>query len=210
MNTIHHVSRRRWIGSALATCGGLAASGLALGQQAATPALEGYTKPGPVTDLSLAPGLQVRKLSEQPNGEATYALIFAKRDEVMSGLTAFAAQQKITAGYFTAIGALQRAKFGWFDLEHQAYRDIPVNEQVEMISLIGDVGVVNGKPQVHAHGSVGLFDGQVRGGHLLEAIAFPTLEVFFTALPSTLIKKRDEETALFLFDLNPATEKSLP
>jgi uncharacterized protein len=121
------------------------------------------------------PGLRVRKVSEQPNGETTYALSFRKRDEVLSGLTAFATERKITAGHFTAIGALQRAKFGWFDLEHQAYRDIPINEQVEMISLIGDVGLVNGKPQVHTHGAVGLPDGHVRGGHLLKAIVFPTL-----------------------------------
>jgi len=67
-----------------------------------------------------------------------------------------------------------------------------------------------GSKNPHARGAVGLSDGQVRGGHLLEAIAFPTLEVFFTALPATLIKKRDEETTLSLFDLNPATEKSLP
>ena len=194
-------SRRCWIGSALATCGGLAVSGFALGQQDAKPASRGYTKPGAVTDLGRAPGLQVRKVSEQPNGEKTYAIIFAKEDEVLSGLTAFAAQEKVTAGYFTAIGALRRAKFGWFDLEHQAYRDIPIDRQVEMISLIGDVGLVNGKPQIHAHGAVGLPDGHVRGGHLLEAIVFPTLEVFFTALPTTLIKKRDEETTLSLFDL---------
>jgi Protein of unknown function (DUF3300) len=113
---MHQLSRRRWIGSALATCGGVAVSGLTLGQEVGKMAPEGYTKPGPVADLNLAPGLQIRKVSEHPNGEVTYALIFGKRDEVLSGLTAFATQQKITAGYFTAIGALQRAKFGWFDL----------------------------------------------------------------------------------------------
>jgi predicted DNA-binding protein with PD1-like motif len=200
MNTTAY-SRRRWIGSALASCGGLALGGLTLGQQAANPTPEGYTKPGPVTNLSLAPGLKAREVSVLPNGQKTYALIFAKGDEVMSGLTAFAVQQKVTAGYFTAIGALRRAKFGWFDLEHQAYRNIPVDEQVEVVSLIGDVGLANDKSQVHTHGAVGLPDGQVRGGHLLEAVVFPTLEVFFTTLPSTLVKKRDAETTLFLFDL---------
>ena len=102
-------SRRGWIGSALATCGGLALSGLALSQQETEAAPEGYTKPGPVTDLSRAPGLQLRRISEQPNGEKTYVLIFSKRDEVLSGLTALATQEKIGAGYFTAIGALERA-----------------------------------------------------------------------------------------------------
>ena len=128
-------------------------------------------------------------------------VIFAKGDEVMSGLTEFAERNKITAGHFTAIGALQSARFGWFDSARKAFRDIPINQQVELISLIGDVGLVNGAPQIHAHGAVGLPDGEVRGGHLLQAIAWPTLEVFFTAHPTTLIKKHDEETDLSLFDL---------
>jgi predicted DNA-binding protein with PD1-like motif len=145
--------------------------------------------------------LQARLVAENPDGERTYAVTFAKGDEILSGLTEFAGRANVTAGYFTAIGALQSARFGWFDPARKAYRDIPINQQVEMISLIGDVGLVNGEPQIHAHGAVGLPDGHVRGGHLLQAIAWPTLEVFFTACPTPLIKKHDDETDLFLFDL---------
>ena len=195
------LSRRQWIGSGLVTCSYLAAGGLVLAQSGDRPAPKGYTCPGPVTDRGLAPGLQARLVAENPGGGKTYAVIFAKGDEVLSGLTEFAERQKLTAGYFTAIGALQSALFGWFDPARKAYRDIPVNQQVEMISLIGDLGLVNGEPQIHAHGAVGLSDGQVRGGHLLKAIAWPTLEVFFTACPSTLIKKHDDETDLSLFVL---------
>jgi hypothetical protein len=66
----------------------------------------------------------------------------------------------------------------------------------------GNVGMVDGKPQVHAHGAVGFPDGQVHGGHLLHAFVWLTLELFFTALPATLIKKHDPETDPALFDLN--------
>jgi hypothetical protein len=194
-------SRRQWIGSGLVTCGYLAAGGPVLAQTEDRPAPKGYTRPGPVTDRGLAPGLQTRLIAQSPGGEKTYAVIFAKGDEVLSGLTEFAERQKIMAGYFTAIGALKSALFGWFDSARKAYRNIPINQQVEMISLIGDVGVVNGAPQIHAHGAVGLPDGQVRGGHLLEAIAWPTLELFFTVYPAPLVKKTDLETNLFLFDL---------
>jgi predicted DNA-binding protein with PD1-like motif len=195
------LSRRQWIGSGLATCGFLAAGGLVPAQSEEKPAPEGYTEPGPVTKRGLAPGLQARLVSEKFGGERTYAVIFSKGDEILSGLAEFAERERVTAGYFTAIGALQSARFGWFDSARKAYRDIPIDQQVELISLIGDVGIVNGAPQVHAHGAVGLPDGQVRGGHLLQAIAWPTLELFFTACPATLIKKHDDETNLFLFDL---------
>ena len=201
MNSPSSISRRQWIGSGLATCGFLAAGGLGLAQAADLPALKGYTRSGPVTERGRAPGLQSRLISENPGGEKTYAVVFAKGDEVLSGLTEFAARENLAAGYFTAIGALRSARFGWFDRARKAYRDISIKEQVELISLIGNVALVNGTPQIHAHGAVGFRDGQMRGGHLLEAIAWPTLELFFTACPTTLIKEHDDETDLSLFDL---------
>jgi predicted DNA-binding protein with PD1-like motif len=187
--------------SGLATCGYLAAAGRARGQSEEKPAPKDYTLPGPVANLGRAPGLQTRLIAENPSGEKTYAVIFAKGDEIMSGLTEFAVREKLVAGHFTAIGALKSAWFGWFDREQEAYRNIPIDQQVEMISLIGDVGVVNGAPQIHAHGAVGFPDGQLRGGHMLEAIVWPTLVLFFTAYRTPLIKTHDDETNLSLFDL---------
>jgi predicted DNA-binding protein with PD1-like motif len=209
-NDSSSLSRRQWIGSGLATCGYLAAGGLALGQSEQKSAPKGYTPPGPVTDLSRAPGLQTRLIAENPSGERTYAVIFGKGDEIMSGLTNFAVREKLVAGHFTAIGALERARFGWFDRAQNAYLDIPIDRQVEMISLIGDVGLVNGAPAIHAHGAVGLPDGQVHGGHMLEAIVWPTLELFFTAYRTALIKTHDAETNLFLFDLKERKDGSKP
>ena len=196
------LSRREWLRSGIAACGYLAAGGLTLARAAETPVPQGYTLPKGITDLHRAPGLQTRLLTEDNHGVKTYALIFAKGDEIMSGLTEFAEREKIGGGHFSAIGALEHARFGWFDSAHKAFRDIPVNEQVEMISLIGDVGLVNGSPAIHAHGAVAFPDGHVSGGHILEAVAWPTLELFFSAYPSPLVKERDVETNLYLFNLN--------
>lgn len=193
-------SRRRWIRSGLATCGYLAAMRVA-GQSADVPAPAGYTKPGPVIERGRAPKMQVRAISVI-YGQRIYAVIFGTGDEVLSGLTEFAEQEKIGAGHFTGIGAFQSAMFGWFDEAHKAYRDIQINQQVELISLIGNVGLVNGAPQIHTHGAVGFPDGHTRGGHLLQAVAWPTVEVFFTAVPRPLVKSFDEETGLELFDLS--------
>jgi len=201
-SNLSSLSRREWLRSGLAACGYLATGGFALARAEETPVPEGYTVPGPVTDLHRAPGLETRLVSEHPNGEKTYAVIFAKGDEIMSGLAEFAVREKLVAGHFSAIGALEHARFGWFDHARKAFRDIPVNEQVEMISLIGDVGLVNGSPAIHAHGAVAFPDGHVRGGHILEAVAWPTMELFFTAYPAPLVKEHDAETNLFLFNLN--------
>ena len=72
------------------------------------------------------------------------------------------------------------ATVGWFDRGAQQYRRIPVDEQCEVLSLIGDVAEGQDGPVLHAHVVLGLSDGTTRGGHLLEGLVFRTLEVVVT------------------------------
>jgi predicted DNA-binding protein with PD1-like motif len=71
-----------------------------------------------------------------------------------------------------------------------------VNEQVEVISLIGNVALMDGKPFVHAHVCVGTTEYQARAGHLREATVRPTLELFLTQLNGELTREQDLSTGL--------------
>ena len=133
-------------------------------------------------------------------GPKTWALIFDKGDEPVAGLTAFAKAQKLGAAHFTAIGAFSDVTLGYFDRAKRDYKKIPLHEQVEVLSLIGDVALDKGEPKVHAHVVVGRADGEARGGHLLEAHVWPTLEVVLVESPRHLRKRHDPETGLALID----------
>jgi predicted DNA-binding protein with PD1-like motif len=63
---------------------------------------------------------------------------------------------------------------------HRAHRRIPVVQQVEVLSLVGDVTIFNGKPIVHMHAVLGRPDGTTMGGHVFELDVNPTLEVIVT------------------------------
>jgi predicted DNA-binding protein with PD1-like motif len=76
-----------------------------------------------------------------------------------------------------------------------------VEQQSEVLSLIGDVALADGKPQVHAHVVLGLSDGTTRGGHLLSAEIWPTLEVVVRETPAALRKVSHPEIGLALIDL---------
>jgi len=130
----------------------------------------------------------------------TWALIFDKGDEPVAGLTAFAKAQKLGAAHFTAIGAFSDVTLGYFDRAKRDYKKIPLHEQVEVLSLLGDVALDKGEPKVHAHVVVGRADGETRGGHLLEAHVWPTLEVVLVESPRHLRKRHDPETGLALID----------
>jgi uncharacterized protein len=136
----------------------------------------------------------------ESTGARTWALIFEKGDEPVTGLTEFAKAQKLGGAHFTAIGAFSEVTLGYFDRAKRDYRKIPLREQVEVLSLIGDVALDRNEPKVHAHVVVGRADGEARGGHLLEARVWPTLEVVLTESPRHLRKRHDPETGLALID----------
>ena len=102
----------------------------------------------------------------------------------------------------TAIGAFEKAIVGWFDFEMKTYKKIPVDEQCEVLSAIGDVAVGDdGKASLHVHVVLGLSDGTTRGGHLLEGKVRPTLEVVLIDSPTHLRRKKRADIGIALIDL---------
>jgi predicted DNA-binding protein with PD1-like motif len=135
------------------------------------------------------------------DGQQTWAVVFETGDEVLSGLTSMAKEHQLDASHFTAIGAFSRATLGYFDMDAKEYQKIPITEQVEVLSLVGDVALNDGEPKIHAHVVVGRKDGTTRGGHILEAHVRPTLEVILTESPRHLQRRTDSETGLPLINL---------
>jgi uncharacterized protein len=134
--------------------------------------------------------------------ERTIALVLDAGDEVMAKLHAFATEHNLMASRLTAIGALQRATLGYFNWERKAYERIPVDEQVEVLALVGDIALDGGKPKVHAHAVLGKRDGSTVGGHLLEAHVRPTLEVLLIESPAYLRRVHDAQSGLALIRID--------
>jgi predicted DNA-binding protein with PD1-like motif len=132
----------------------------------------------------------------------TFVLVFETGDEALAGLTAFAKGNRLTAAHLSGIGAFSDVTLGWFDWQAKEYRRIPLEEQVEVVSLLGDVALNDGEPVVHAHVVVAGPDGIARGGHLLAGHVRPTLEVVLTTSPAALRKRHDSESGLALIDLS--------
>ena len=138
--------------------------------------------------------MKPKSLTETPK---MFALVFDKGDEVTSKLLAFAEENRLRASYFSAIGAFKSCTLGFFERERKDYRRIEISEQVEVMSLIGNiVRDENGQHKLHAHVVIGKPDGSAHGGHLLNGVVWPTLELFLTETKETLTRKVDEETNL--------------
>lgn len=113
-------------------------------------------------------------------GGTMRALIFETGDEVMSLLKDFARRENIRAARFTGIGAFREATLAYFDWEKKDYLDIPVQEQVEVLVLTGDIAWKDDQPVAHVHAVLGRRDGSTVGGHLRKGFVRPTLELMLT------------------------------
>ncbi len=139
------------------------------------------------------------KQIHEGQGQKTFVLVFETDDEVVSELTGFAKDNALSVASLTAIGSFSHATLGYFDVEKKGFEEIRIEEQVEVLSLVGNIiPEDNGEPRVHAHVVVGNREGTTRGGHLFEARVRPTLEVVIVDSPGYLQRRRDEETGLLL------------
>jgi predicted DNA-binding protein with PD1-like motif len=130
-----------------------------------------------------------------------YVVVPDPGDEAVSVLSDFVREQGLSAAQITAVGAFERATVGWFDRASAEYRPTQINQQCEVLSLLGDVAVGSSGPALHLHAVLGLSDATTRGGHLLEGKVWPTLEVIIREAPATLRKTDRPDIGLALIDL---------
>ena len=142
------------------------------------------------------------KLLDESQGQRTMVVVFDTGEEAVGGLTDVATRHELSGAYFSAIGAFSAATLGFFDVNRKDYVRIPITEQVEVVSLAGNIALNKGKPKLHAHAVVAKADGTTMGGHLLDAHVRPTLEVVLVESPHPLKRRTDEATGLALIDLS--------
>lgn len=139
------------------------------------------------------------RLISTDDDRRTFCLVLDTGDEAIETLTTFAGENNLTGSHFTAIGAFQYATLAYFDWESRDYEELPVNEQVEVASLAGNVArTEDGEVRIHAHAVLGRRDGSALAGHLMRGTVRPTLEIIITEQPAHLTRRTDPETGLAL------------
>ena len=132
----------------------------------------------------------------------THVVVLDAGDSVIDALTDFSGDRQVHSASFTGVGAFSRSTLAFFDVETKQYQEFAVDEQTEVLSLIGDiVQGADGGRQVHAHVVLGRRDGTTRGGHLRSATVRPTLEIVVIESPQQLTRRYDPDCGLALIDL---------
>jgi uncharacterized protein len=141
------------------------------------------------------------KLVSKPGETRVWIAVLEMGEETKTSLLSLAKKENIEAASFVALGAFEKATIGYFDWLTKKYQPIPVDEQVEVITLVGDiVPDEKGKPSLHAHTVLGRADGSTRGGHMIEGHVRPTLEITVTETPAHLIRRKHPELGVALIE----------
>ena len=128
-----------------------------------------------------------------------YTLNARKGEELMAALRAFLTEKGITAAHIAGLGAASRLVIAYYNLETKEYEKQVIEEDVEILSLIGNAGVKEGGELViHLHGTFGRRDLSVFGGHLFEILVSGAGEVHLTAFSGAIRRQYDEDTGLTL------------
>jgi hypothetical protein len=130
------------------------------------------------------------------------AVVFEPDEEAMEGISRVASQFDLAGSSFMGIGAFSSAMLGYFERSDRDYKRIPVDDQVEVLALTGNVASHEDGVKVHAHVVAGKSDGTAIGGHLISGTVWPTLEVVLTEPANELTRVYDDYVKLPLIDLD--------
>ncbi|RJQ38075.1 DNA-binding protein [Candidatus Microgenomates bacterium] len=132
------------------------------------------------------------------NKNKKYILKFKKGEEFIEKLTDFCIEKNVKAAWFQGIGAGDKADISFYNLKTQKYANKVFKEEFEILSLIGNVALADGKIIVHAHISLGKKDFETFGGHLNKLWVAGTCEIFLEAFGGEFKREQDKETGLKL------------
>lgn len=130
-----------------------------------------------------------------------YVIRFEDGEVFPDRLVSFLEAHSIHGGRLSGLGAVRKSIIAFFDTEAREYRDIELDEQLEVLALVGNVAVFQGAPLVHAHVTLGRRDGTALGGHLRRATVRPTLELFLHVVNRPLQRTLDPKYGLPALDL---------
>lgn len=133
--------------------------------------------------------------------ERAWLLAFESGDRVLDELLRFAAAADARTCRLSGIGALSEASIAFFDRDSRRYEEIPVAEQVEVLTLLGSITLgPEGDRRVHLHATLGRRDGSTLGGHFVDGTVWPTLELFVIEVAADVRRAVDPESGLPLID----------
>jgi len=124
-----------------------------------------------------------------------------KDEEFVSVMKEIVKKLNIESGLFFAIGAVKSVIISFYDHQTKTYIDKQIDQDMEVLSLNGNISYIYGEDEVVVHSHIVLSDKDfgVIGGHLKKAIVSVTLETFIIPISDRIERVMNQDFNLFLW-----------
>ncbi len=119
-------------------------------------------------------------------------------DELVSSIKAVCRKEKVGSAFVSGIGAARKAELAHFDTKERKYNVKKFEGMLEIVSLNGNVAMLDGEPATHLHICISRHDYSTLSGHLMSAEIYPTCEIFLLPYKTAIERKHDDKTGLNL------------
>lgn len=127
-----------------------------------------------------------------------YVIRLEKGEEIVAKVKELCEKEDVKLASLSGIGAVNKVTAGLFQTKEKKYVSKTYEEDMEIVSLGGNVSFMNGETYLHFHISVANEAGEVRGGHLTEAFISATGELVLTRIEGTVDREYSDEIGLNL------------
>ena len=121
--------------------------------------------------------------------------------EILSSLIQFAKEKNIISGVIEGIGGVNKIEIGFFNLTTKEYERKVIEEDLELVSLLGNLSYVDGQPFIHAHGTFGNAQYQAIAGHCFSLEISVTAEIHLVTFSNKIERSLDSSMRVNLLDL---------
>ena len=130
-----------------------------------------------------------------------YLARFEVGEKLPDALVALAQQRGWSSGSIMGIGGVRDVVLAYYDLSQKKYLQFSVEGIVELVSIIGNLALVDGKPFWHLHASVANASGDVKAGHLVALTVAITVECWIQPGNISVSRSFDEASGLNLLSI---------
>lgn len=141
--------------------------------------------------------------------DGTLVVSMSQGERVRATLEQLAARYRIRGGRVSAIGTLEDPEVGRYDLDNHQYVAKILKGHYTLLSLDGNLSLVEGRPFLHVHVALGCDDWLVRGGHLFDARVGALFEAFIMPTETPIRRLPCVEVGLALWEPGIESEEEV-
>ena len=131
-------------------------------------------------------------------GNDGLAIRLDENDEIIESVVSVCKKENIESAILHGIGAGKKFMISHFDTLEMQYHTRTFEGMLEIVSLSGNIAMLNGEHVAHIHTALGKEDFTMVGGHLVEGIVNPTCEITILPLEIKVEREKDNKTGLNL------------